>query len=263
MQNRIPEFSKAGRADLLTVDVTNATHCALLREAYDGVYTEAFPLADERVEFSLWLDLADPKSAAPVRLPIILAGRDLYGEKPEIDGISVGMYYTDSQTALIGYNAVSPKCQGQGLGSAMQNALRHEFNAIASSRGDSLRGVFVEVNDPAKETSQQDQFDPAKRMMIYRKWGAFDVPVTYVQPALGPESEKFRDAKLLYYPVNGAHPTVTATGDFLDSMYKSYGYADPSTDEDFAKMIAELERLPSSRLGPAQPGTPDIAAPKL
>lgn len=251
------EFSRRAY-ELITINPAEAGHAELLREAYDDVYVPAFPIDDERQPLQVWMDRAHPDSKSSNKYVVIVAGTNLNDpETRQIEGISVGIYYGNAQVGLMAYNAIRPTCQGGGLGHAMVNARIDAFQNLADSRGEDLRGVFLEVNDPAQVKAEDDSFDPAKRLAIFKKWGAQEVAINYIQPALDEDKAKFDKLKLLSYPTrDGVRPDADAVHDFLYALYKGCGYAHPEKDPDFIHMKAELYDLNRQERVAGLPETP-------
>ena len=238
------EFSRCAY-ELITIDPSKPGHAALLKEAYDDVYVPAFPIDDERQPMQAWVDKSHPGNPNSNKYIVIVAGSNLNDpETRRIEGISVGIYYSEAQVGLMAYNAIRPTCQGGGLGHAMVDARIEAFQNLADQRGEDLRGIFLEVNDPAQVKAEDDSFDPAKRLAIFKKWGAQEVAINYIQPALDEDKAKFDKLMLLSYPTReGVRPDADAVHDFLYALYKGCGYKHPEKDADFIHMKAELYDL--------------------
>ena len=228
--------------ELITINPAVEGHSELLKEAYDDVYVPAFPVDDERQPLQVWMDRTDPKSTSSNKYVVIVAGSNLNDPKNRIiEGISVGIYYSKAQVGLMAYNAISPTSRGGGLGHAMVDARIDAFHDLAVQRNEKVRGVFLEVNDPDQVNAEEDSFDPAKRLAIFKKWGAEEVPINYIQPALADDTGKFDKLKLLSYATKeGVRPDVGAVHDFLYELYRGCGYKQPETDFDFMRMKADL-----------------------
>ena len=216
-------------------------HIELLTKVYHEIYVPAFPIEDERAPLHLWLRRLNPNSNAPVKYAIILSGKDLASlDVKSVTGISVGVYYKESRTGYLTYNAVRPECQRQGLGRSFVYERIEALKGIAADQGQDLQGVFLDINDPAKVKPEEDTMDPAIRMARFKKWGAREVPIDFIQPAFEEGGKGYDKLKLLYYPVfPDVHPSANVVCDFIRSAYDAVG-ADPERNEDFKHMTSTL-----------------------
>jgi len=234
-------------------DIDDPASAKLLKRAYNEVYLPAFPIASERESLEQWC--ARLKRGKD---DIVIAGENLADpDKAFIKGICVGVYFSISDVGLLSYYAVHPECQGQGIAKLMINRVKDLMLERAEDLGGVLKGVFIEVNDPAKVPATKDSFDPATRVSVSHKLGARDIPVTYVQPPLQPGSPKFADLKLMAYahPKTGKYPGPDDTKAFLEAIYQSHGI-DIANDADFKKSMEDIEawrKQPTKPLAPKNP----------
>lgn len=219
-------------------DIDDPKYATLLKRAYNEVYLPAFPIAAERESLEQWC--ARLKRGKD---DIVIAGENLSDpDKAVIKGICVGVYFSISDVGLLSYYAVRPDCQGQGIARLMINRVKDLMLERAEENGKILRGVFIEVNDPAKVPANQDSFDPALRVDVSHKLGARDIPVSYVQPPLQPGGARCAALKLMAYahPKTGKFPGPDDAAAFLEAMYQSHGI-DTSADPDFRKSMEDVE----------------------
>jgi len=90
-----------------------------------------------------------------------------------------------------------------------------------------------------------DSFDPLLRLKIFSKLGARWIKIPYTQPALDSDKEKVENLYLLTFPVSDL--TVSCIDaevviNFLKNLYKSLLIENPYADEDFLKMVRNIEQ---------------------
>lgn len=213
----------------------------LLEQAYEEIYLPAFPIPEERQTLAYLRDCLTRGLEAPREYIFIAAGKDLdIPAQANVSALGIGIYYKKSQSALMAYNAVR---QGvHGLGRTMVQERLKAFDAISLREGHTLRGVFLEANDPFKVAD--DVMDPHKRIAKFKNWGAECIPIDYTQPPLDPTSTKYDNLILLNYPtIRGRRPSARDTIAFLQEMYIACGTASPDDDRDFQRMKKQLLSL--------------------
>lgn len=217
---------------------------ALMRRAYHDIYVPAFPIEDERDSLEkIESRLKEPVNG--VERVILLAGKHLDdAQKAEIYGISIAYYYGSHQAGLLAYNAIDPQYQQMGLGRLMVKGRIEGLQQLAAKNGQELKSVMIEVNDPAKIKPEDDSMDPAKRVALFEKWGARQIPVPYAQPALAPGLEKCDTLLLMAYPQNGQYPDAAGVGAFVAGIYaaNNNGAVDYKDDPDFKATQAALQK---------------------
>ncbi len=227
------------------VNVKDPASREILTAAYNEVYFPAFPIDDEREDLQKWLNRQENPDSLTNYL-IIVVGENLDDPARRfIKGISVGIYYTEEQVALLAYNAIRPECQGEGLGKKMVELRNKALCDLAKTKGHELKGVFIDCNDPAKVPEGEDTLSPEKRLSIFRKWGAVRVPITYVQPALEEGKEKCDKLILMAYPhpQTGDYPSLQDALGLVRAMYRACGQADVENDPDYRIMKREVTAL--------------------
>ena len=245
---RVDEF---GGHSIHTVTANSQKSLDLLKKAYKEVYEVAFPIKEERESLDVWLNNLKGKNSA-VDIVIVIAGDQLDTQNPVLKAISVAYYYNQQDAGLLAYNAVAPQFQGQGLGRTMVDARKMALLELAKSKGKTLGGVFIECNDPAKITPEEDVMDPAVRIKMFEKWGAKMLPIDYVQPPLETGGEKCDALKLLAYPhpETGAYPTKGEIKAYLTGIYTElakYAGCPPEENPDYIKTVKQIDNLESGK----------------
>lgn len=253
--------TELGGHSIHTVNANSQKSLELLEKAYREVYEAAFPIKEEREPLSVWLDNLKGKNPA-VDIVIVIAGDNLDTKTPTLKAISVAYYYNQQDAGLLAYNAVAPAFQGQGLGHTMVDARKMALLEVAKSKGNKLGGVFIECNDPAKVPPEKDVMDPAKRIALFKKWGALVLPIDYVQPPLETGGEKCDALKLLAYPhpETGKYPTKAEIKNFLTGIYTElakYAGCPPEENPDYLKAVRQIDAMePVKKVSLPKPPTP-------
>ncbi len=76
-----------------------------------------------------------------------------------------------------------------------------------------------------------------------KKLGARLVPISYVQPALGPGLSRSDRLLLVTFPINGEDVgsiDAEIVQDFLQELYVALGVENPELDPDYQRMREEL-----------------------
>ena len=155
--------------------------------------------------------------------------------------------YRASRCALLSYIAVDPRWRGRGVARALFDRALRSARAAA---GTQLRAVFAEIHDPRRVASVYEVIDPADRARIMARLGGYRVPLTYVQPALGPGGERSDRLVLIAFP-----PMGSATLDardilaFLEEYYSALGVDDLAHDPALARIESELQAFAPGPVG--------------
>lgn len=248
--------TELGGHSIHTVTINSQKSLDLLAKAYKEVYEAAFPIKSEREPLSVWLNNLQGRNPA-VDIVIVIAGDGLDTKTPTLKAISVAYYYNQQDAGLLAYNAVAPAFQGQGLGRTMVEARKNALLEVAKSKGNSLGGVFIECNDPAKVKPEDDVMDPAKRIALFEKWGARVLPIDYIQPPLETGGQKCEALKLLAYPhpETGKYPEKAGIKTFLTGIYTElakYAGCPPEQNPDYLKTIGQIDAMKSAEPAPKQ-----------
>lgn len=217
----------------------------LIRAAYEQVYLPAFPIPEEREPVETWLAaLARPDGDCRVLVTVLGEGLSRPQQR-RIDGIGVCNFFPRSGTGLLAYNAVRKSMRGKGLGRRLVKMRAEGLLDMAAHLGVPLNGIFLECNDPARVPTRKDSMDPARRLRIFKRWGARQIRLDYVQPALGPGQAPCRDLCLLVYPhpQSGTVPRAESIAGFIADLYRSCGAATVN-NPDYTRMMDQLGCLP-------------------
>lgn len=230
--------------DVHIVDSNSYESLALLSTAYTNVYEPAFPIDTERESLDTFLGNLAGKNPN-VNIVIAIVGDDLGMPCSVIKGLSVGYYYNKEDVGLMAYNAIAPEARNQGLGYVMVEARKQALFDLAKIKGGTLKGVFLECNDPEKVKPEEDSFDPAARLAIFQKWGAKILPVDYVQPPLAKGAESCHTLKLLAYPhpASGEYPTPEGIKGFIRGIYAELAKYSPHPPEKNPYYIRTMQQI--------------------
>lgn len=210
----------------------------LLEEAYEDIYVPAFPDKKERDTLETF-QKAISGNYPNIDIVVNILGENL--EDPEnyvIKGIGIAYYYKDQNVGLLAYNAIDPAHREAGLGKLMVESRIEGLKEVAQKYGETLGGAFIECNDPTKVAKEDDVIDPAKRIRIFTKWGARQVPIDYIEPPLH-KDEVYSDTEvLLNYPVDGKYADKEAIEDYLRARYRD---GKPVIDPDGSTRVIKAE----------------------
>jgi len=103
----------------------------------------------------------------------------------------------------------------------MADMTNNGLQEMAAANGKSLRGTYFEIDDPSKVENASGGLDPVTRKKIFEKWGASQLPVTYVRPEYKEDGSWKMDQKylLMTYPLNSELPDPQATRDYLVDVH--------------------------------------------
>lgn len=232
-------LERTSAADVFLLDNLEGNNADLLRRAYEEIYIPAFPISAERDSLDIWLEcLGENKN-----LSILIAGHNLeVAIESVLKAIAVSYYMPQSNTGQLSYNAVDPQFRGVGLGRKLFFSRIRILEDLSREHGHQmLDGIFVEVNNPAKVSLEEDAFDPYERLKIYEGWGCRVLPLDYVQPETGPGRARCYKLCLMSYPVQGSYPSREIIWRYLESLYKDCGVQNLDKDPDFQMMSKQLE----------------------
>jgi GNAT superfamily N-acetyltransferase len=163
-------------------DIERLTHF------YNEVYVPGFPDPDEReslCNMKKYLKLREEDWYGSNNYHIIL-GFD--GDRA-VAG-SVSDYLATPNCGVIEFLLVDRSAQGTGNGRKVHDATLKALDADARRNGrDAIDGIVIELNDPFRVASQDDNFDPFERALIWDRWGYGRLCFPYVQPALSDKQE--------------------------------------------------------------------------
>jgi GNAT superfamily N-acetyltransferase len=199
---------------------SSARRTQLVNEFYDQIYRAAFPKQDEAETPDTWLPLLD--EVVPSGQPciyIVLAGDD----KARIVGGVIFEEYRMSGCWLLSYLAVSPAVRRQGIA----KGLISEVLRIIDTEQSQVPILLAEAENPARICDAVDRAQAEARLRILDKLGMRQLPIGYVQPALGPGKSALDDLLLLCFdPVEGSSPIpASRIKKFLREFYAACGQA--------------------------------------
>jgi GNAT superfamily N-acetyltransferase len=236
---------REGLADIEFVDLRKARDPGLLDAVHRDLFVPNFPDPDEQEGPDDWRPRlwGDPEPPQPEQHGFV-AGTHLDSAERSLVGFAFVERYRESQCALLSYIAVAEDQRGKGLSRMLFDRALGSAREIAQQEGGSLRAVFAEIHDPNRVADATDVIKPADRVRIMERLGAWRVPVTYVQPALGQSSERSDRLMLIAFPLDGK-PTLDAcvVWEYLNEYYRALGLDDPSGDPDLMRVEQELKEL--------------------
>lgn len=237
--------ANAPRLETAVLSARNPGRENLLAQAYTELFEPIFPLSNGGEPLEKWQSrLAHANADSRYIISIVGHNLDAPSEKDrQLKGISVGIYYREADVGLLAYNVVSPEARGGGVGHAMVDLRSRAMLDEAKDCGKTLRGVFLECNNPRMIKAEDDVIDPNKRIAMYSRWGATLVPIHYVCPE--DSTHKLRNLVLLTFPhpETGAHPDRSDVVAYLHGFYKKHGITIPHRDDDYKNMVRELKTV--------------------
>ncbi|PZQ48688.1 MAG: hypothetical protein DI551_00980 [Micavibrio aeruginosavorus] len=260
------EKSSYSSGEIIRLDMKHGSgQMRLLERIYDEVYLPAFPLEDEQTPLDVLKDRLEKGAKSPNEFSFFVAGADLDDvEAARLDAIGINIFYKNEQASLLAYNAVAPHAQGQGLGRSIFGAGIDACEDISRREGLKVRPAFLEVNNPEIVTEAEDVMPPQKRLETFKKWGAQEVPIGYVQPSLGVSAESCSRLKLLHFATRaGRHADMEDTLGFLNGISRACVGAEYKSSPDFIRMEAETLAVKfgaASRGAVIMPPSPRIAS---
>lgn len=223
------------------IDVENEASMELLREAYHGIFVPAFPNEDDREsleQLETYLAVPDGQS----KVLAIVAGKNLDdADRRDIMGIATCCYYQDSATGSLAYNAIAPQYRNRGLGQALVQERIAALQQAATADGTKLRGVFIDIHNPALTPAEEDSMNPVLRQKIFEKWGARKIPFDTVWPAVEEGKPRLHNFITLGYAIDGVWPDAGTTLDYYRSIFTAFDVKDIDNDADFLKMKHQLD----------------------
>lgn len=210
----------------------------LLERAYDEIYLPAFPDPNEQETLEKFHEIL--RNDRPhARIVIQLAGTNLDSpKKADVAGLGIAYYYRKSATGLLAYNAVHPEHKGRSIGGLLVKSRTEGLQKQAKADRRQLRAIFLEVNNPSIADDRHDSMDPEARLALFRKWGAREIPIDYVQPPISSFGKHCSDLLLLNYPVAGKYATPEHVRAHLKALYKVE--ANPDCDSSYEEPLKTM-----------------------
>lgn len=223
----------------------------MLDAVHRDLFLPNFPDPDEQEEPDDWIPRLweAPKPPEPEQHGFV-AGTDLESTaRRSLAGFAFVERYRESRSALLSYIAVNTSGRGRGLGRELLDRALDSAHDAAKQDGKPIRAVFAEIHDPRRVDRAKDVIDPAQRVRIMERLGAWRVPISYVQPPLDEDSERSDRLMLIAFPLD-RKPIVDVgvVAEFLTEYYRALGIDHPSSDADLTRMMEELKRLGADQI---------------
>jgi GNAT superfamily N-acetyltransferase len=210
--------------DLNSPLIPENTREQLCWQFYNSIYREAFPVADEAEDPTIWLPLMSGKAPSPKPLlHVVLAatGTDA-PKKVEAASLLGGIvfeYFRKSRAALITYLCVRQDVRGRGVARFL---LGQAVDCVRAPNGPVP--LFAEAEDPRLQSDQSHRKSAIARLRILDKLGFREIPIHYRQPSLGPGKRPVDSLKfLLLVAAETAGVKVSALQAFMREFYDSLG----------------------------------------
>ncbi|MBN1839359.1 MAG: GNAT family N-acetyltransferase [Campylobacterales bacterium] len=190
--------------------------------AFDGfyaIYTEAFPLSEQKSKETL-LAMLDASFYT-----IYLAYHD-----EKIVGFCIMYHPQNTDFFLLEYIAITPHIQAKGLGSFL---LKESIELLFEKEG--IRPILIEIDSPEHASFEQEIRE--KRERFYRKMGALKIkPFDYILPLHSDETPPPMKLLLLHYPYATLEKATLKR--WLETLYNG-AYNCPKDDPRIAQMLAD------------------------
>ena len=220
----------------------------MLEAVHRDLFLPNFPDPDEQEGPDDWVPRLweDPARPKPEQHAFVAGTHLENGRERSLAGFAFVERYRESRCALLSYVAVDGSRRGQGLARCLFDRALDSVQQSAQQHDEPVRAVFAEIHDPQRVNRAHDVVNPAERVRIMARLGAWRVPISYVQPALGERSRRSDRLMLIAFPLDAA-PRVEAgaVAEFLDEYYRSLGIEDPSSDPALRKIANQLAKLGS------------------
>lgn len=213
----------------------------LFEQAYEQLFVPTWPEFTRLDSPAEMLNSTDPDAEKF----IMIVGKNLSSsdpEKREIMGFKYDFYFPQSQTGLMVYIVVNEKYRAKSIGRHMMELASQGLAEMAEARGQSLKGVYFEIDDPAKIDKCSGGLSPPRCKALFEIWGARQVDIDYIRPDYSDDGTWQMDQKylLMSYPYKGKHPASRDTEDFLIDVYK---YTTGEKDRDLIRSFPEIKTM--------------------
>eukprot|EP00042_Codosiga_hollandica_P021516 m.75458 g.75458 ORF g.75458 m.75458 type:complete len:254 (-) comp50398_c0_seq3:51-812(-) len=218
---------------------------------------------NELDDIATWVDCFEQDFYERYSFNIVLLFAKEDTEHKEILGGATSEYYRKSNTALLSYIAVNPKCKGKGYAHILKNAIFDIIERDSKECGfETISAIFLETNS----IHVKDTMDGPARHAVISSLGFRFLDFPYVQPALSEKQDKCHDLLLCCHTtfLNRHHPGLRETegGSIESSVVMEFmkecfevmmGSAVLTTDADYLKMLEFAHAHPQLTVIP--PGT--------
>ena len=197
-------------------------------ETFRAIYEQAFPDSNEREDFEDIVRRTADENAFPKTL-IVLAQNEL----GEVCGGEIADWYPRSRAMEIIYIVVKESERKAGKGGAL---LMEGTQLMMKELGEGMVSrVYFESENPFFYANDADfVIHPVGRLRFFARHGAMRVPISYVQPPLGPDKEPAENLFLFTLPCfSNDEDSIPAQElqDFLAEFYEGLESASCQTKE--------------------------------
>ncbi len=224
-------------------DLRSKREPELLEAVYRYLFVPNFPDPDEQEEPSDWIPRlwGEPSPPHPEQHGFVAGTRLDDAATRVVAGFAFVERYRGSRCALLSYIAVDQAWRGRRLARTLFEQALDSARQAGIADGAPLRAVFAEIHDPRRVEDTSDVINPAKRAQIMAQLGAQLIPIDYVQPALGGDSERSDRLLLIAFPQDGKDSLdAGVVRDFLLEYFSALHVPNPADDADVIRMTAEL-----------------------
>ena len=230
--------------DLPMVELTNSPQDkALLRHFYRELYAYEFPDPNERESLEnmeQYLDLKAQGWYGENNYHIIIFFQD---GKP-IAGV-IADFLAKANTGVVEFLVVAPEFRKGKIGKALLKYTENLLVEDAKKLGRELDCIVGEMNDPFQTTQAKDNLDPARRALIWHKWGYGGLDFPYVQPALSESQQPVGNllliAKIFREAWSRAIPSKTVRDIVQEYLRLAMGRDNPNDCAEYREMTAFLD----------------------
>jgi GNAT superfamily N-acetyltransferase len=242
------------RMSVVFRDISDEPHeLERLSRFYDKLYVAGFPDPNERESLDnmkQYLKLRREGWYRPNNYHIILA---LDGDQTV--GASVSDYLAKPNCGIIEFLLVAQALWGKGIGRKLHDATIAAFDADARRIGrEGVDAIVIELNDPYRVSSRDDNYDPFERAMIWNQWGYGRLCFPYVQPALSAKQEPVTCLLLGMKPIaphlREQAPPGTVCDVLAEYMRLAMRIKKPEFDPTYIAMERYLSNLSAVRIEP-------------
>ena len=257
----IDDFFGEADAAFSFKDVESSDRVALadLAVFYSGMYTEAFPVDDERESLANIIEyLRRSRTTKEWKFHVLLAKDD----RGVIVGGAVFDYFVNTNSVVVEFIVVDAPQRTRGLGTTLFHEIVKTADDEAKAAGfKAIDYVFCEVESP--ETAAKNSKGLGHLHFWSGNWFRH-LDFDYVQPPLGPGQDAVRGLWLLCAPRVSSAVTATpkvhenaasvpskiVENVVRDYVHYSMSIEDPMEDPDFAAMKKQLAGMDFVKLNP-------------
>lgn len=233
------DFTVAARRNAVRVLDDCVSDHALLDKAFATLMPGNFPPAEAAEAAYLTTKLYE---GSPFRFLVL--GENL-GDPvgAVIKGLSVGLFFPDSETAALWYLVTDPKQRRQGIGGTLVFETAAELQSYAATLGKNIHGYFAHIHDPALPAAADDPFDAAERVTFYHRLGAQRVRLSHFFSPDNPPCEPYLLIAIPQKPGEAPDISKRDVRAHAADYYREYAVQEPEQHPDFQRMMAELDSL--------------------